>query len=205
MTKDLILDSKTLNDKIMALVKEYDVNKILPDMSLVGAGQIEEVKNTSGRPNLYYQWLACLMKLVQPAQVVELGAAAGISTMMMASEMPIDSRLYSVDIDPTLGWKWMSKEYPQVVKILGDDLNMAIWPGNVDLGKTDVWFLDALHTYKQLSAELELYKPYFKKGAILVFDDIQMSELRPIWEALPYDKFETSDFNHYSGFGHMIV
>lgn len=202
MTNDLILDSKTLNEEVMKLVKDYTLDKV--DLSLVGSGQVEEVKNTSGRPNLYYKWLACLIKLTNPHQIVELGAAAGISTLMMASEMDKSSIFYSVDIDPTLAWKWMNIDYPQVKKILGDTLDMGIWK-NIELSKTDVWFFDSLHTFKQLSSELKLYSPYFKKGAILVFDDIQMSELRPIWESLPYDKFETSDFNHYSGFGHAIV
>ena len=199
-----MLDSKTLNEEVLKLVKDYDLEKIMPDLELVGDGQKEEVKNTSGKPNLYYQWLACLVRLLKPKQIVELGAASGISTLMMASEMLPDSKLYSVDIDPTIAWKWMKKDYPQVEKILGDDLNMAIWPGYVDLGKTDLWFIDSLHTKTQLTKELEMYKPYFKRGAIVVLDDVRLPGLDEVWESLKYDKCETTEFNHYSGFGHFI-
>lgn len=204
MTKDLILDSKTLNEEVFKLVEKYDVTKMLPDLELVGEGQKQEVFNTSGKPNLYYQWLACLVRLTKPKQIVELGAASGISTLMMASEMDKDAKMYSVDIDPTIAWKWMNKDYPQVIKILGDDLNMAIWPGNVDLGKTDLWFIDSLHTYNQLKAELEMYGPYFKRGAIVVLDDIHLPELEPLWNSIDSDKCDNSERNHYSGFGFFI-
>lgn len=197
------MTASELDIKVMELVRDYDISPLFPDLKLVGSGQMQEIMNQTGNSHLYYQWLACLIKLVKPKQVVELGAAAGISTMMMANELPKDSKLYSVDIDPT-AWKWMAKDYPQVLKILGDDLNMAIWPGNVDLGKTDVWFFDSLHTEDHLRKELELYKPYLKIGTIVVMDDIRMQGLDKVWEELPYDKYENTNPCHYSGFGVFI-
>jgi predicted O-methyltransferase YrrM len=204
MTNDLIYDSNSLDKKVVELISTYDIEKVQPELEKVGIGQIMEVENRTGQPNLYYQWLACLIKLIKPKQVVELGAAAGVSTLLMAREMPEDSKLYSVDIDPQ-AWRWMSKDYPQVVKILGDDLNMAIWPGSVDLMKTDIWFIDSLHTEEQLRGEIELYKPYWKRGTIVVLDDIRMPGLNTVWNELSYDKCETTNPNHYSGFGHFIV
>lgn len=193
-----------LDLEVHKYLNNFDVYPLEDHLSLVGDGQKLEVFDKTGQPQLYYQWLACLMRLLKPKQVVELGAAAGISTIMMASQLPKDSKLYSVDIDPDLAWKWMKYEYPQVVKILGDDLDMSLWK-EVDLKKTDVWFIDTLHTGEQLKKEFELYTPYFKKGAVVVLDDIRMDELKPVWDALPYDKCETTNPNHYSGFGHFIV
>lgn len=203
------MTANELDQKVMELVHKYDVNPALQDMELVGSGQILEVKNESGSSNLYYQWLACLMKLLKPKQVVELGAAAGISTIMMARELDKDAKLYSVDIDPQIAWKWMSKEYPQVVKILGDTRDIDIWntvlPVGTSLEDTDVWFFDSLHTEEQLRAELELYEMFFKKGAVLVFDDIRLPGLDKVWADLPYDKHENTNPLHYSGFGVAIV
>jgi predicted O-methyltransferase YrrM len=179
----------------------------------VGEGQIREVKNENDRTNLYYQWLACLIKLLKPKQVVELGAAAGISTIMMATELPKDALLFSVDNDPEIAWKWMDKEYPQVVKVLGDTREMNTWTQDLyppvrgaNLEETDVWFFDSLHTQDQLEAELKLYTPFFKKGAVLVFDDIHMNPgMEKVWEELPYDKQDISTPNHWSGFGVAVV
>lgn len=199
------MTSNDLDKKVMEYVGRYDVGPVLTHMRLVGAGQIQEVKNESGRANLYLQWLACLMRLLKPKQVVELGSAAGISTIMMATELPLDSKLYAVDIDPEIAWKWMDREYPQVVKVLGDDLDLAIYPKECDLSVTDVWFFDSLHTEEQLRSELKLYSPFFKKGAVLVFDDIRLPGLDKVWEQLPYDKCENTNPCHFSGFGVAIV
>jgi len=201
MTNDSILDIKSEIDK---LVTNFDIKPLLEDMSLVGSGQIQEVKNESGKGNLYYQWLACAMQYLKPRQVVELGAASGISTICMAKYLPEDSKLYSVDIDPTIAWKWMSKDYPQVIKILGDDLDMNIWKG-VDLSKTDFWFIDSLHTKEQLSKEMELYPIYWKKGTIVAFDDVDLPGMKEVWTYLPFLDRKNDPKLHYTGFGILKV
>ena len=199
------VSANELDLKVQEYLKHFDVEPLMPHLELVGDGQKLEVKNQNPTgQNLYYQWLACLMRVVKPKQVVELGPAGGISTIMMALQIPKDSKLYSVDIDKEIAWKWMKYDYPQVIKILGDDLDMKIWPKDCDLKATDIFFIDTLHTKDQLTKELELYTPFFKKGAIVVLDDIRLPEMWEVWEGLLYDKRETSNPNHYSGFGHFI-
>lgn len=204
---DKEITANELDKKVMDMVRHFDANYIVKEhMGLVGTGQKLEVLNINPQgTNLYYQWLSCLVRYLKPKQIVELGAASGISTIMMATQMGKDAKLYSVDIDPVLAWSWMDKEYPQVEKILGDSLNMAIWPGYVDLNKTDIWFFDTLHTKEQLSKEVELYKPFWKKGAVVVFDDIRMEGLWDVWQGLDYDKCETTNPLHYSGFGFIKI
>lgn len=203
MTKDF--SANELDLEVQKQLNHFDVYPLMKDMELVGDGQKLEVLNQNPQgQNLYYQWLACLIRLVKPSQVVELGPAAGISTIMMATQMKKDAKLYSVDIDRDLAWKWLKFDYVQLRKILGDDLDMNIWPKDCDLSKTDIWFIDTLHTAEQLKKEIELYKKFWKKGTIVVLDDIRLPELWPVWESLPYDKCETTSPNHYSGFGHFI-
>ena len=203
-----------LDKKVMEVVHKYDVSPALKHMGLVSEGQLREVQDTNDKSNLYYQWLACLIRLLKPQQVVELGAAAGISTIMMATELPKDSKLYSVDNDPEIAWKWMDREYPQVVKILGDTRDDKIWPVDCfepfsiaeGLTNTDIWFFDSLHTQEQLEAELALYSPNFKKGAVLVFDDIHINPgMGKVWNELPYNKQDISTPCHWSGFGVAVV
>lgn len=205
MKKDLIIDltANEIDLKVFDMVRGYEVP--LADLSGVDIAHLEnEVKNGTGQ-NLYYQWLACLTRLLNPKQVVELGAASGISTIMMATELNKDSKLYTVDFDLTIAWKWMAKDYPQVIKILGNDLDMGIWSKDCDLSKTDLWFIDSLHTKEQLSKEVELYSPYWKKGSIVVFDDIRLPGMWDVWQTLNYDKVENTNPNHYSGFGFIKI
>lgn len=201
------LRSITANEidlEVNKLLRTYDVEEVMPDMQKVSPAHRElEVRNRRG-DNRYYQWLACLVKFLNPHQVVELGAASGISTIMMLSEMGKEAHLYSVDNDPAIAWKWMNREYPNLTKILADDLDMSIWKG-VDLSETDLWFIDTIHEAKQLKEEIKLYSPYWKKGAIVVFDDIRLNDMYPVWESLEHDKVENTNPNHYSGFGFMKI
>jgi hypothetical protein len=83
---------------------------------------------------------------------------------------------------------------------------MNIWPKDVDLSATDLWFIDSLHTEEQLRQELALYTPYFKKGAVVVLDDIHLHEgMKKVWESIKFDKCDNTVPCHYSGFGFFIV
>lgn len=149
----------------------------------------------------YYQFLPCLIQETKPKQIVELGGAMGVAALMMLSSLPLKSKLYSITLEEGgLEFSYIKKEYPNFVPIVGNDLDMTVWPQNLDLKKTDIWFFDSLHTTEQLTKELELYSPYFKKGAILLFDDIKMDEIWPVWLDLPYEKLDASIL-HFTGFG----
>lgn len=198
------MDANELDKKVHEYLEHYDPYGALRYIPQIAEGQRLEVLNQLEYPSLYYQWLACLVRLVKPKQVVELGAAAGISTTLMAIEMP-QGKLYSVDIDPKIAWSWMTTEFTNVVKILGDDTDLSIWPKEVDLNETDIWFIDTLHYGSQLKKEIETYKKFWKKGTIVVLDDINMNDMREVWDALPYDKLETSAPCHTTGFGFFIV
>ena len=198
------MTANDIDKQVAELVSRYDPGLIMEHLDLVGVGQLQEVKDETGRPNRYYKWLACLMKFLKPKQVVELGAAAGISTIMMATSMDRSSKLYSVDIDPA-AWRWMKHDYPQVIKILGDDLDLSAYPGDCQLSDTDVWFIDSLHTEEQLRKEFDLYRPFWKKGAIVVLDDIRLPGLDKIWAEITEDKCDNTIPNHYSGFGFFVA
>lgn len=198
------MTAKELHSEVMRLVDDWSPGEIYEHLNLIGSGQINEIYNNSGKDNLYYQWLHCAMKVLKPKQVVELGAASGISTTMMATALPQDSVLISVDIDPT-AWNWMNHEYPQVIKLRGDDLDLSIYPKDIDLSKTDFWFIDSLHTEEQLKKEVELYSKFWKKGTVLAFDDIHLGGLDNVWNSLDYDKLDISNPCHYSGWGIAIV
>jgi cephalosporin hydroxylase len=198
------MTANEINDKAFELLRDFSIEPHASHFENVNpAHYYNEVLNGRG-DNLYYQWLFCLVKLLNPKQIVELGSAAGISTIIMSLAKANDCKLYSVDIDAKMAWTWMKNDYPNVTKILGDDLNMAIWPGNIDLGKTDLWFIDTLHTGEQLTKEIELYKPYWKTGTVVVLDDIRLPGMFDVWDKLQYDKCENTNPCHYSGFGFFV-
>ena len=160
----------------------------------------------------YYKWLGAYCREFQPKQVVELGGAWGTAAIIMASET--DGKVYSITLDEKRNWNgeftqlafiYAKKDYPNLIKVIGDDLDLNSWPKDLDLSQTDFWFIDTLHTMDQLTKELELYKPFFKKGAIVAFDDIHLPELFPVWLDLPFEKLDVSQLHIPTGWGIAIV
>lgn len=188
-------------------VKEVDFTIDMKPFSKCSDGAYRDVLDTvrSG----YYQWLPKLIKYTKPKQVVELGGAMGVACIAMLQTLPKASKLYSITLEEHgLEFAYLDKEYSNLVKIVGDDRDLKSWPKDCDLSKTDIWFIDSEHTYEQVRAEIDLYKQFFKDGAILLFDDIHINEgLSRVWEEIkkeiPGTKYE-SDL-HWSGYGIVVV
>jgi predicted O-methyltransferase YrrM len=156
--------------------------------------------------SLYYRWLAALIRVLHPLQVIELGSAGGTSLLMMLSQLPKESKLYSCTIpEPEGEWRFIKQDYPQLIKVLGDDLDLSVWPKGTFLDRTDIWFLDTEHNYDQVHAELELYDKFFKPGSLVLIDDILLNDgMRRAWKEIKYPKLSMSDL-HWSGFGCFCV
>lgn len=189
-------------------VKEVDFTTDMSLFAKCNDGAIRDVESKDGRSD-YYQWLPKLIKMTKPKQIVELGGAMGVSAIAMLQTLPKTSKLYSITLEEHgLEFSFMDKEYDNFIKIVGDDLDLNNWPKDLDLSKTDIWFIDSEHTYEQVRKEIDLYKKYFKEGSILLFDDIHINDgLSQVWEEIkqeiPGDKYE-SDL-HYSGYGIIVV
>ena len=194
-------------DESVKKMEGFDVRGCLPALRYCNEGALNDVLNVNGCR--YYQWLPHLIETIKPKQIVELGGAMGVSAIMMLQSKYQDFKLYSVTLPENgLEFSFIKDSYPNFYPIVGDDLdfhNMWYTGKNVigvnDFYNTDLWFFDSLHTYDQLSQELKLYGKSFKKGTILLFDDIRMNEIWPIWKDLPYEKIEMTNPMHYSGYG----
>lgn len=190
-----------LHNEVMDKLKDFDVGLMLPDLKHVSEGSLRDVLDKQN--SLYYQYLACLIPVLRPKQIVELGGAMGTAALCMLSQMPSDARLYSITLEEHgLEFCHIKTEYPQLTMVVGDDLDLKSWEKtDIDFSKTDLVFVDSLHTYDQVKAEVDLYTPLFKKGTVLFFDDIHMdAPMFKIWTELPFEKLDVSIL-HHSGFG----
>jgi predicted O-methyltransferase YrrM len=197
---------KNLLEKSIKDSENFSIKSVIPALRLLNSGALEDVLNVNGCR--YYQFLPCLIDNIKPHQVVELGGAMGVADIMMLQSKWQDYKLYSVTLEEHgLEFSMVADSYENLIKVVGDDLDLKVWPKDLDLNKTDLWFIDTLHTKEQLTKELELYTPFFKKGAIVLFDDIHMPELEPVWNLLcqKYDHFDLTDPCHYSGFGAIQI
>lgn len=186
----------------------FDEGEILPELRLANDGAIEDYLNINGCR--YYQWSASLIDAMRPKQVVELGGAMGVWTICASYTLLPSSKLYSITLpEHGLDFAYMPVPPPNVFLLRGDDLDMSNWEG-VDLKNTDLWFIDTGiaddHFAEQLQKELKLYAPYFKKGAVILLDDIHKNKgMEGVWNALVldprFDCYDGTDPLHWTGFG----
>lgn len=156
-------------------------------------------------PSLYEKWLLCLVDEIGANQAVELGAWRGISTCMILAGLPQHARFYSVDIDP-LSWGYVPED-SRLTKIIGDDLDLNIYPKDLDLSKTNFWFIDTNHTQEFFQKERTVYEKFWRPGTVVAMDDVGRKSgftLWKEWDKLPYDKIELPTL-HYTSFGLFVV
>lgn len=200
---------KELYDDVNERMTYFTVHGLMPALRHCNGGALEDVLNTNGCA--YYQWSTCLIDVMKPKQIVELGGAMGVWSICALHYLPADSKLYSITLaEHGLEFSFIKDQYPNLIKVVGDDLDMSNWPKDLDFSKTDLIFFDSLHTAKQLQAEIDLYVPLLKKGTVMLFDDIRMPELWPVWERLinsgkVSSYYEATNPLHYSGFGIAIL
>ena len=195
------MNLEKLHNEVMDKLVTFDVGTILPDLKHVAEGSLRDVLDKQN--SLYYQYLACLIPVYRPKQIVELGGAMGTAALCMLSQMPSDARIYSITLEEGgQEFSFIKTEYPQLTMVVGDDLNLDSWKDtDIDFAKTDLVFIDSLHTYEQVKAELALYGPLFKKGTLMFFDDIHMdSQMFKMWAEIESPKLDVSVL-HHSGFG----
>ena len=167
---------KDIIEKSLKALETFDPEIIVRELAVndylsvdIGAGDIRDKEGTG-----YYCWLPGFVELAKPKMVVELGSAMGVAAVSMLSSSYKDFEFYGVTLEEKgLEFCYVEKnKYPNFHPIVGDYMDMSIWPKDVNLNKTDIWFLDGLHEEQHLRAELELYKPFFKAGATVLFDDM---------------------------------
>ena len=191
---------KKLHEEIIATGQQYELPWHL--LSRVNEEYLGYLQKTDD--GFYYQWLALLVKIVNPKQVLELGNSYGLSTLMMFSELSDTARLISCDVVKQLDFI-----PPQVFNdsrlkfYFGDDLNLNIFGNDLPVG-LDMLFIDTDHTFTQISSEWEIYKHLCNPGAIVILDDIRMNDMFDFWNSLQYPKLELTEECHFSGFGFFL-
>lgn len=151
----------------------------------------------------YYRYLIGMVRVLKPMQVVELGGNNGLGAHYMLSTMPDGANLYTVDIvDALRELRFQPPQRNNAHILIGDTRDMTIWDEcGVDLNKTDLWFFDSDHTYKQLTEEWALYSRYFRKGTVAMLDDVLLNEgMWQAWQEIPQAKLLTPEI-HHSGWG----
>lgn len=194
-------------NKGLELRKTLSLQSLGPALRLCNEGAINDVNNIEGCA--YYQWSSALFGETKPKQIVELGGAMGVWDVCVLNNLPQDSKLYSVSLaEEGKEYSYVADKYPNFIPCVGDDLDLDVWPKELDLHKTDVWFIDTFHTEDQLRKEWALYSPFMKKGSLVLLDDIHINVgMERVWNELKekYDHIDGTYPLHWTGYGLIVI
>lgn len=194
-------DLQKLVQQTLEQRQKLNLGEIFKHLTNISSGAWTDVMDLERCGN--YQFLSALMLTLKPRQVIEFGGAMGVGTLCMLATLDPESKIYSITLaEGNLHFSFIKQDYPNLIKIIGDDRDLNIWPKDMALQATDFWYIDSEHTEQQLTKEIALYTPFWKKGAVIAFDDIHLNEgMEKVWNALPYEKVDLTKENHWSGWG----
>jgi len=192
------------------------MNKLTISQVFDIAAKSTKTKPYENKPNtpqwpaiIYYRFHRELIKAIQPKVVVELGVAAGGTSLHMCIGSP-KSKVIGVDITRE---KW-DKHIAHIEK---NHSNYEFWKMDTVAAAKKMWlryekpvighlYVDALHEKEQVFQELRAYKRLMLDGAVVIFDDLYLTDdMAEMWEELPFTEKVRLDYLHVEvGYGCAI-
>ena len=159
----------------------------------------------------YYRFHRELIKAIQPEVAVELGVAAAGTSLHMCTGCPT-AKVIGIDLA-------RPDKYNKCITYVEKNYkNWEFWqPMDTVKGAQKMWkqyekpvighlYVDALHEKQQVYKELRAFKRLMLDGAVVVFDDLYLTEdMNQMWEGLPFTEKIRLDFLHSEvGYGAAI-
>ena len=115
---------------------------------------------------------------LKPDKILELGTAAGISALYLATGNP-DSRVFTLEADPYLCK--LAKQHADDfglhnIFIKEGDFADTLAPVLNEMHNTDLVFIDGQHHSQALARQIRSVYPYLSKNKVVIIDDIRWSE-----------------------------
>ena len=120
--------------------------------------------------------LAAICKHQQPRRVFEIGTYTGSSTLLMAINLPPESEIFTLDLEPleNIGSRYRNTEYStRIRQLYGNSLKFDYTPFH---GTIDMLLIDANHDYEHVKADTQRAFELLRPGGIIVWDDYRWLE-----------------------------
>lgn len=153
----------------------------------------------------YYQMVACITAVKNPRLVLEMGAETGAGTVFIASEMPADGKIYTVDV--LNDWRYVPDWETRIIKLHGDDTDISTYPKDFPWSDLDLVYVDSEHTVSHVYKQLNLVRPHLKTGAVIINDDIwnDWDYIPRLLQEQPWDYWEDQRQIKPSGMAVQVV
>lgn len=183
--------------EIQRLIESYPRNRAIGDEFIDNRYELHNTK--FGHYYYYYRLFYHLVKFLQPALTVELGAWQGTAAAHFAAGYPggwvitIDHHGDPGDDENKRLTEAAADQYDYLVYLQGWTWDMK--PTVENYGKIDILFIDSWHNYEKAMQDWNDYKPLLASPALVIADDIMggygavISGMLDFWNELPGEKF----------------
>lgn len=159
-------------------------------------------------PGEHYKLLAAIVQVLQPKIIIEIGTAEGLSALALKKFLPPAGVIHTFDIRP-----WNSVHGAVLIqndfadnRLVQHTDNLgelaAIKSHQTTLEAADLIFVDASKDGRfeaQLLENLETLN--LGSNPLVIFDDIKLWNMLPIWREVKRPKLDFTSFGHWSGTG----
>ena len=142
--------------------------------------KLSDVASTSGTPDRFGRYLFKTVDYLRATRVLELGTNVGLGSCYLASALPLDGRLISLDADPQVLAKadWAIR---QMVPAPNFELRQGKFVDTLagaleDLGQVDLAFIDGHHAEQPTKDYYTAIAKRCHANSIIILDDIHWSE-----------------------------
>ncbi len=147
----------------------------------MNAYELAEWVKSMGRAEI--DWLKEQTAVLPPAPIiVNIGAAAGVSTLAMLEARP-DALIYSCEIDPGAGELYSIEQAGlDVSRVIR--LGESSAAGDAFTERADLIFVDGGHDVDQVLRDIVAWMPYLKPQGVIAFHDYHNPNLPGVREAV---------------------
>ena len=178
------------------------------DLSEISARIVEPPRFPDIWPGEHYKLLAGLVLALNPKVIVEIGTGTGLSALTFKQFLRPDGQIATFDLKD---WKTLPggmlrpEDFAdgRLVQYTDDLSNPILLPIYASLlSQASIIFVDAFKDFETERRLLEnLITLEYQTPPILLFDDIRLMNMIPIWRAIAMPKLDLTSFGHWSGTG----
>jgi predicted O-methyltransferase YrrM len=151
--------------------------------------QVKQLARYSLKPPAQARLLHRLVNYVAPKTVLELGTSLGITTCYMASALPNNGKVFTIEAaEPVipLAQSHIStaglSDSVEVIHGLFDDVLPALLP---QLQRVDMVYADGNHRYEPTVNYVKQLLPYLHNDSVVILDDIYWSRgMQQAWQEI---------------------
>lgn len=178
------------------------------DLSAISARMATTPRWPDLWPGEHYKLLAGMVRVMQPALVVEIGTYLGLSALTLAKHLPAGGKLVTYDVIPyeRIPGHVLNREdfaSGQLEQRIADLTDPAVAEAHRALFESaDLIFVDAAKDGRMEQTFLDWFgRLKFQRTPIIVFDDIRVWNMVGIWRGVTRPKLDLTSFGHFSGTG----